>query len=111
MNSFGEERDEALASHPTVKPITMIVDAIKDVTKRGELALDSFLGSGTTLIAAEQCGRICYGAELDPRYVELIINRFQNMSDLPVIHCQSGVPFGELMVKRNTLKKEPQRND
>ena len=110
MNSFGEERDEALASHPTVKPIAMIADAIKDVSKRGDLILDSFLGSGTTLIAAEQSGRRCYGVEIDPGYIEVIIKRFQKISDLPVIHQQTGLSFAELKKQRSTQTEEHNTN-
>src|SRR6202021_1089271 len=77
LNSFGADRDELLASHPTVKPVLMIADAIRDVTKRGEIVLDTFLGSGSTLMAAEETGRICYGVELDPLYVDVAISRWQ----------------------------------
>jgi DNA modification methylase len=55
-----------LALHPTVKPVAMVADAILDCTARGELVLDAFLGSGTTLMAAERVGRICCGMEIDP---------------------------------------------
>lgn len=67
-----------LALHPTVKPLDMVSDAILDCSHQQGLILDLFLGSGTTLIAAEQTGRICYGMELDEAYVEVIIKRFHN---------------------------------
>lgn len=60
----------------------MVSDAIKDVTKRGQLVLDAFLGSGTTLIAAERSGRRCRGVEIDPIYVDTIIQRWEAMTGL-----------------------------
>ena len=60
------EEGNLLALHPTVKPVAMVADAILDCTARGDIVLDGFLGSGTTLIAAERTGRRCYGLELDP---------------------------------------------
>ncbi len=76
--SFGADRDESLAMHPTVKPVQMLADAILDVTRRGEIVLDGFLGSGSTLIACEQTGRICRGVEIDPAYVQVIIRRWES---------------------------------
>jgi len=67
FNSFGTGRDAALATHPTVKPVALVADAIKDCSKRNGLILDPFLGSGTTVIAAESTGRRAAGFELDPR--------------------------------------------
>jgi DNA modification methylase len=66
-----------LALHPTVKPVAMVADAILDCTERGGIVLDAFLGSGTTVIAAERTGRRCYGVELDPVYVDSAIRRWQ----------------------------------
>jgi DNA modification methylase len=66
--------------HPTVKPVEMIKDAILDVTNRGDIVLDSFLGSGSTLIAAEQSGRTCYGIELEPLYIDTTIRRWQEFT-------------------------------
>lgn len=100
MNSFGAGRDELLASHPTVKPVALIADAILDVTARDGLVLDGFLGSGTTVIAAEQTGRIGLGCEISPQYVEVAIKRFQAVSDAPVIHQEKGLTFDELVLSR-----------
>ncbi len=58
MSSFGANRDEALAMHPTVKPVALVADALRDVSKRGGIVLDAFAGSGTTIIAAERTGRV-----------------------------------------------------
>ena len=64
--------------HPTQKPVELVLKAIKNSSKEGDIILDPFLGSGTSLIAAEQCGRVCYGVELDPSYVDVIIERWEN---------------------------------
>ena len=76
VNSFGSERDEVLTLHPTVKPVQLIADAILDASKRGDIVLDGFLGSGSTILAAEQTGRIGYGIEIDPCYVDVTLNRW-----------------------------------
>ena len=73
-------RREDLALHPTVKPTALVADAIQDVTRRGELVLDIFLGSGTTLIASERCGRRFRGLEIDPAYVDVAIDRWSTMT-------------------------------
>ena len=76
VNSLRGSRREDLALHPTVKPTAMVADAIKDVTRRGDLVLDTFLGSGTTLIAAERTGRRFRGLDIDPGYVDVAIERW-----------------------------------
>ncbi len=82
MTSFRRSSDEGdlLALHPTVKPVRLVADAILDSSARGDLVLDPFLGSGTTLIAAERVGRRCCGMELDPLYVDTIIRRWQALT-------------------------------
>lgn len=80
VNSMRGSRREDLALHPTVKPVAMVADAICDVTRQGELVLDIFLGSGTSLIAAERVGRRFRGVELDPRYVDVAIARWRNLT-------------------------------
>jgi DNA modification methylase len=76
-NTFKAGRQEELALHPTVKPVQMIADAIKDVSGRGDIVLDIFSGSGSTLIAAHKTGRIAYLCELDPIYCDRIIARYE----------------------------------
>ncbi|MCB2047666.1 MAG: ParB N-terminal domain-containing protein [Novosphingobium sp.] len=78
-NSFSKASDEGnlLALHPTVKPVALIADILLDCTKRGDIVLDPFLGSGSTIIAAEKVGRRARGLELDPLYVDTIIRRWQ----------------------------------
>jgi DNA modification methylase len=85
-----------LAIHPTVKPISMVADTLLDCTARGEIVLDPFLGSGTTLMAAERVGRICFGIELDPLYVDVAIRRWQNYTGEGAIHAASGKQFAEI---------------
>jgi DNA modification methylase len=80
VNSLAGSRREDLNLHPTVKPTALVADAIQDVTRRGDLVLDSFLGSGTTLIACERCGRRFRGVELDPAYVDVAIERWTAMT-------------------------------
>lgn len=97
VNPFGKTNPEAefTVLHPTVKPVSLVADAILDSTARGDIVLDPFLGSGTTLIAAERVGRICYGIELTAAYVDLAIRRWQRFTGQAAIHCQSRQPFRE----------------
>ena len=80
VNSFKGSRREDLALHPTVKPSALVADAIQDVTRRGDLVLDLFLGSGTTLVAAERVGRRFRGLDIDPAYVDVAIDRWTSMT-------------------------------
>jgi DNA modification methylase len=80
LGSFGEGRQESLAMHPTVKPVALVADALLDASTRGEVVLDGFAGSGSTLLAAERTGRVFRGIELDPRYVELALGRWQQVA-------------------------------
>jgi DNA modification methylase len=85
-----------LALHPTVKPVAMVADAILDCSTRGEVVLDAFLGSGTTLMAAERVGRVCCGIEIDPLYVDVAIRRWQNYTGEAAVHAVSGKKFSEV---------------
>jgi DNA modification methylase len=71
-----------LALHPTVKPTALVADSLQDVTKRGDLVLDIFLGSGTTLIAAQRSGRRFRGLDIDPAYVDVAIERWETITGL-----------------------------
>jgi DNA modification methylase len=97
-NSFSRTTAEGnlLELHPTVKPVAMIADAIMDCSARGSIVLDAFLGSGTSVIAAERTGRVCYGIEIDPKYVDTIVRRWQAFTGLGAIHADSGQTFVEL---------------
>lgn len=79
-NTLKADRMSELQMHPTVKPVALVADAIRDVTKRGDIVLDSFAGSGSTLIAAEETGRRAYCIELDCLYVDTTIRRWQNLT-------------------------------
>jgi DNA modification methylase len=98
VNSFARcvEEGNLLAMHPTVKPVAMVADAILDCSVRSEIVLDSFLGSGTTVIAAERTGRRCYGLELDPAYVDTVIRRWQALTGGSARHAASGRSFDDL---------------
>jgi DNA modification methylase len=93
--SFGPERDAALGMHPTVKPVALVEDAIKDCSNRGDLVLDAFAGSGTTLIAAARAGRRGFGLELDPRYVDVALRRFRALTGEEPVHVASGRTLAE----------------
>jgi DNA modification methylase len=96
MNSFGPERDEALALHPTVKPVALVEDAILDCSNRNGIVLDPFVGSGTTLIAAERTGRRAFGLELDPLYVDVALRRFRKATGIDPVHAASGRTLTDL---------------
>jgi DNA modification methylase len=92
-NSFRRGRAEDLAMHPTVKPVAMVMDAIKDCSRRGGVVLDPFGGSGTTLIAAERTGRRGHLLEIDPLYVDVTIRRWQALTGKPACHAETGDSF------------------
>lgn len=100
VNTFGRGRMEQLEGHPTVKPIAMVADAIRDVSNRGQIVLDSFLGSGTTLLAAERTGRIGYGMDLDPVYVDLAIRRWEKLTRGKAVLAATGQTFAEVSAER-----------
>lgn len=99
VNALGSARDEALAMHPTVKPTAMVADALKDCSDRGDLVLDPFGGSGTTLIAAERTGRRARLIEIDPLYCDVILRRFQDYTKQDAVHVETGLTFSQ----RSTL--------
>jgi DNA modification methylase len=94
-NSFGKDRLKDLAMHPTVKPVAMLVEAIRDCTKRGDVVLDLFGGSGSTLLACEKTGRRARLVEIDPSYVDLTIRRWQDLTGKDAIHALTGLTFEE----------------
>jgi ParB-like chromosome segregation protein Spo0J len=103
VNSFGRARTEELSSHPTVKPWAMVADAIKDCTKHGESVLDPFCGSGTTIVAAEKVGRIAFGIELDPLYIDVSIRRFEKAFRQSAVHAETGLTFREFEKQRSAI--------
>jgi DNA modification methylase len=98
INSFARNgaKGDLLALHPTVKPVALVADAILDCSARDDIVLDAFLGSGTTVIAAERTGRRCYGLELDPAYVDTIVRRWQALTGGSARHAASGRSFDDL---------------
>jgi DNA modification methylase len=101
ISSLGATRDEELAMHPTVKPVALIADAIKDCSRRGDIILDVFGGSGSTLIAADQCGRVARLIEIDPLYCDTIINRFERLTGEPARLSETGRTFRDLIADRH----------
>lgn len=96
VSSAGPARTEALAMHPTVKPTAMVVDALKDCSRRGDIVLDAFAGSGTTLIAAEVCGRCARVMELDPLYCDVIVRRWQRLTGKRAVLAEGGAAFDDV---------------
>jgi DNA modification methylase len=99
VNTLSKQGEEGnlLALHPTVKPVSLVADALLDCTRPSGLVLDSFLGSGSTLMASQRTGRICYGIELDPLYVDTAIRRWQRYTGGNAIHAESGRQFEEVV--------------
>jgi DNA modification methylase len=93
--NMSKEGRKALKDHPTPKPVTMIADIIRDTTKTNEVVFDPFMGGGTTLIAAEKTNRICYGIELDPKYMDVCIRRWQALTGKQAVHAETGLTFTE----------------
>jgi hypothetical protein len=100
VNTFGRGRDEALAAHPTVKPVALVADALLDCTARGDVVLDQFTGSGTTILAAEKVGRIGFGIEYEPGYVDIAIKRWQGSTKLEATLADDGRSFEEICAAR-----------
>jgi DNA modification methylase len=100
--TFSRTSDEGnlLALHPTVKPVRLLADAILDCTRRNDVVLDPFLGSGSTIIAAERTGRRCYGIELDPLYVDTCIRRWQRYCGGQARLLSTGQSFDDVAAER-----------
>jgi hypothetical protein len=101
VNTFRAGRDDDLALHVTTKPVAMVADAIRDVSRRGDIVLDPFGGSGTTLIAAEKTGRKARLMELDPLYVDTICRRWAAFSKTPAVLAATGQTFEEVAKARD----------
>ena len=101
-STVGSEARKGLQDHPTVKPVAMLEDALLDLTKRNDIVLDPFLGSGSTLIAAERTGRRCYGVELDPIYVDVIVRRYEAVTGRAGVLESTGETFAALAERRQS---------
>jgi DNA modification methylase len=100
VTSIGADRREALEMHPTVKPVAMVADAIRDCSKRGDIILDPFGGSGSTLIAAETCGRSARLIEYDPQYCDTIVRRYQAYAGKSATLDETQMTFDDLISER-----------
>jgi DNA modification methylase len=107
VNSFRAGRLDDLSVHPTPKPVALVADAIRDCSRRGEIVLDPFMGSGTTILAAERVGRRGYGLELDPRYVDAAIRRWQAYTRRDAVLKDSGETFDEVSAVRAGTRGAP----
>ena len=103
-NSGGANRIEQLQMHPTVKPTALVIDVLKDSSRRGDIVLDPFGGSGTTLIAAEKSRRVCRLIEIDPAYIDVTIQRWQTLTGASAVKS-CGTAFDQL---KNTAAAESQ---
>ena len=99
-SSLGSDARRGLKDHPTVKPTAMLEDALIDLTNRGDIVIDPFLGSGSTLIAAEATGRVCRGVEVDPLYVDVIVRRYQAATGCLAVLAETGETFEALAARR-----------
>jgi DNA modification methylase len=103
ISSLSRSRGEELAMHPTVKPVALVADAIRDCSRRGDVVLDAFAGSGTTLIAAHKTGRIARLIEFDPRYCDVIIRRAQAALGKVATDTETGRCFEDIAAEREGL--------
>ena len=99
---LGSDARRGLKDHPTVKPTALPEDALLDVSDRGEIVIDPFLGSGSTLIAAQATGRVCRGVELDPLYVDVIVRRYEAARGNHAVLVETGETLDLLAARRSS---------
>ena len=104
VNSFRAGRMDELALHPTVKPVALVADAMRDCSRRGDIVLDPFVGSGTAILAAERVGRRGYGLELDPLYVDVAVRRWQDFTKRDAVLKETGQTFDEIAEMRSATR-------
>jgi DNA modification methylase len=107
VNTLKRDRMAELAMHPTVKPVALVSDAIKDVSRRGDVVLDPFGGSGSTLIAAERTGRHARLIEIDPVYCDVIVRRWAALTGGEALLAGSERRFGEIAAERLAAAEQP----
>jgi DNA modification methylase len=100
VNTFRTGRLDDLSIHPTVKPIALVADVMRDCSRRNDIVLDPFMGSGTTILAAERVGRRGYGLEIDPLYVDAAIRRWQDFTKQDAVLKATGQTFDEVAASR-----------
>ncbi len=105
VNSFRAGRMDELRSHPSAKPVALVADALKDCTRRGDVVLDTFCGSGTTILAAERVGRHARALEIEPRFVDVAIRRWQAFTRLDARHAERGSSFDEIAAQGSRVPK------
>lgn len=105
-SSLGSDARRGLQDHPTVKPTAMLEDALLDLSDRGDIVIDPFLGSGSTLMAAHKTGRVCRGVELDPLYVDVIVRRFEGATGIAATLIETSETF-EALAARRAREAEP----
>jgi DNA modification methylase len=91
--SLESNGQKSLQDHPTIKPVAILQDALSDLTNRGDVVLDPFLGSGSNLIAAEKCSRVCRGVELDPHCIDVVVRRYEAATGTGAILVDTNEPF------------------
>lgn len=103
-STLSRGRLDELSMHPTVKPVALVSDAILDSSTRGGIVLDCFCGSGTTIIAAEKVGRRAYAMELDPKYVDVAIRRWQDRAGERAVLASNAQTFAEVELQRSRCR-------
>jgi DNA modification methylase len=106
-NTFRAGRMDELKMHPTVKPVALIGDAMRDCSRRGSIILDAFAGAGTTIMAAEQIGRRAFSIEIDPHYVDVAIRRWQKFTGKDAFLEATGQTFEEIAANRSPQSEPP----
>jgi DNA modification methylase len=104
VNTFRAGRLDDLVMHPTVKPVALVADAMRDCSRRGDIVLDPFLGSGTSILAAERVGRRGFGLEIDPAYVDVIVRRWQAYTRRDAILADTSQTFEEVAAARRNAE-------
>jgi DNA modification methylase len=104
-NTFRAGQMDELRMHPTVKPVALIADAMKDCSRRGSIVLDAFAGSGSSIMAAEQVGRRAFCIEIDPRYVDVAVRRWQRGTRKDAILEAHWADFDEVLADRTNSRK------
>jgi DNA modification methylase len=106
-NTFRAGRMADLTAHPTVKPTPLVADAMRDCTRRGDIVLDPFLGSGTTVLAADRIGRRAFGIEIDPLYVDVAVRRWQAATKADAVLEGSGKTFDQIAASAARKRMRP----
>jgi DNA modification methylase len=109
VNTFKADRRDELNIHPTVKPFRLVGDAMLDCSQRGSIVLDPFMGSGTTIIAGEMVGRRVYGMEIEPRYVDVAVRRWQRFTGRDAVLESTGETFDAVLAARSGTPTHPKR--